>query len=124
MDLSLDLPDGYLFVRRVESACVTLVDREVRTSFLLSADRVEDWPVTVASMLDATQVDSVLSLQPEVVLLGTGGKQVFPPAEFIAGFLSRGVGIEVMDNSAAARTYNLLAGEGRRVVAAFILEQA
>ena len=39
----------------------------------------------------------------------------------MAAFLQRGVGIEVMDNAAAARTFNVLAGEGRRVVAAFVL---
>ncbi|HEX8777482.1 MAG TPA: MTH938/NDUFAF3 family protein, partial [Rhodanobacter sp.] len=42
-------------------------------------------------------------------------------AAFMAGFLGRGIGIEVMDNAATARTYNLLAGEGRHVVAAFML---
>jgi uncharacterized protein len=63
----------------------------------------------------------VLDLQPEVVLLGTGVRQQFPPAAFMAGFLRKGIGIEVMDNAAAARTYDLLASEGRRVVAAFIL---
>jgi uncharacterized protein len=46
---------------------------------------------------------------------------VFPAAAFMAGFLRKGIGIEVMDNAAAARTYDLLAGEGRHVVAAFIL---
>ena len=123
MDLSLDRPEGYLFVRRVESAVVTLGDRQLQQSFLLAPDQVEAWEATAASALDATQVEPIMALQPEVVLLGTGDKQVFPAAEFMAGFLRRGVGIEVMDNSAAARTYNLLAGEGRRVVAGFILER-
>lgn len=123
MDLSLDRPEGHLYVRRVESTVVTLGDRQLHRSFLLAPDKVEDWTVTSASTLDATQVERVLALQPEVVLLGTGDKQVFPAAEFMAGFLRRGVGIEVMDNAAAARTFNLLAGEGRRVVAGFILDQ-
>ena len=43
------------------------------------------------------------------------------PAEVMAGFLRRGIGIEAMTNGSAARTYSLLAGEGRKVVAAFIL---
>jgi uncharacterized protein len=42
----------------------------------------------------------------------------------MAGFLRKGVGVEVMDNAAAARTYNLLASEGRHVVAGFILPGA
>ena len=122
MDLSLDLPEGYLFVRRVGARSVTLIDRELADSFLLAPDRaIEHWLVDTATALGAGDVDTLLALQPELVILGTGGKQVFPAAEFIAGFLRKGIGIEVMDNAAAARTYNLLAGEGRRVVAGFIL---
>jgi uncharacterized protein len=122
MDLSFDLPDGYLFVRRVGERSVALADRELEASFLLASDKVvEDWPVNSVHQLDASHVDSLLSLQPELVLLGTGAKQTFPAAAFMAGFLRKGIGIEVMDNGAAARTYNLLAGEGRRVVAGFIL---
>lgn len=122
MDLSLDHPGDYLFVRRVTERAVTVVDRELTASFLLSRERaVEQWPVTSAQALTDSHVTDVLALKPEVVLLGTGTRQQFPPAAFMAGFLRRGIGIEVMDNAAAARTYDLLAGEGRRVVAAFIL---
>ncbi|WP_049621464.1 Mth938-like domain-containing protein [Frateuria defendens] len=122
MDLTLDRPGDYLFVRRVDERRITVVDRELARSFLLAPDRViEDWPVTSAQALDAPHVEDILALQPELVLLGTGARQQFPAAAFLAGFLRRGVGIEVMDNAAAARTYGLLAGEGRRVVAAFIL---
>lgn len=122
MDLNLELPEGYLFVRRVGEHGVTLIDRELTDSFLLAPDRVvEHWEVREAGALDATHVDALLALQPELVLLGTGTRQTFPAAAFTAGFLRKGIGIEVMDNAAAARTYNLLAGEGRRVVAAFML---
>lgn len=55
------------------------------------------------------------------MLLGTGAKLVRPPVAVLAPLLTRGIGCEVMDNAAAARTFNLLASEGRRVVAAFVL---
>jgi uncharacterized protein len=122
MDLSLDRPEGYLFVRRVGPRSITLIDRDLEKSFLLAPDRaIENWPVDAASVLDANHVDALLALQPELVILGTGERQIFPAAAFMAGFLRKGIGIEVMDNAAAARTYNLLAGEGRRVIAGFIL---
>jgi uncharacterized protein len=125
MDLSLDRPEGYLFVRRVGAHSITLIDRELACSFLLAPDRViENWPVETAVALEASHVENLLALQPELVILGTGERQIFPAAAFMAGFLRKGVGIEVMDNAAAARTYNLLAGEGRRVVAGFILPAA
>jgi uncharacterized protein len=122
MDLSFDHPEGYLYVRNVSAGSIVLADRELTKSCLLAVNRVvEDWPVQAASELDASQVETLLSLQPELVILGTGITQIFPAAVFMAGFLGKGVGIEVMDNAAAARTYNLLAGEGRRVIAGFIL---
>ncbi|UGB39430.1 Mth938-like domain-containing protein [Frateuria soli] len=125
MDLSLERPEGYLFIRRVGERSITVVDRELTASFLLAPDRVvEAWPVDDVAALDGDAGEAVRALEPEVVLLGTGSRQRFPSAAFMAGFLRLGIGIEVMDNAAAARTYDLLAGEGRRVVAAFILPLA
>ena len=63
----------------------------------------------------------LLALDPEVVVLGTGGTQAFPPPDTLAACLARGVGLEAMTNAAAARTFNVLASEGRRVVAAFVI---
>ena len=124
MDLSLDRPGTYLFVRRVTASSITVVDRELTASFLLSPERaVENWPISASNQLDASHVEAILELKPEVVLLGTGERQVFPAPAFMAGLLRKGVGVEVMDNAAAARTYDLLAGENRRVVAAFILPE-
>jgi len=125
MDLSLEQADGYLLVRRVDARSVTLLDRVVEHSFLLTpAGITEAWPVTAAGSLGVDDVPVLLALKPEVVILGTGERQVFPAAAFMAGFLRKGVGVEVMDNAAAARTYNLLASEGRHVVAGFILRGA
>ena len=125
MDLSFERPGDYLFVRRVGAQTITVGDRDLSESFLLLPDRiVEHWPVTQVQSLDTAHVEPMLALQPELVLLGTGASQAFPAAAFLAGFLRKGVGIEVMDNAATARTYDLLAGEGRRVLAAFILPAA
>lgn len=122
MDLSLDRPESFLFVRRTAADRITVVDRDITSSFLLAPDRiVEGWPVSDAKALRPDLAEPFFALQPELVLLGTGERQSFPPAEFLAAFLRRGVGIEVMDNAAAARTYDLLAGESRRVVVGFIL---
>ncbi|SDF25662.1 Mth938-like domain-containing protein [Dyella sp. 333MFSha] len=122
MDLSFEHPGEYLFVRRVGPDTVTVVDRDFRTSLLLTPERVvEDWAVSDASQLGADDVETFVALGPELVLLGTGERQVFPPAAFMAGLLKKGIGVEAMTNGSAARTYSLLAGEGRKVLAAFIL---
>ena len=116
---------GQLFVRRCAADRIVVVDREFDASFILALDRVvEGWPATRADALGPADAEALLALDPEVVLLGTGPRQAFPPAAFMAAFLSRRVGIEPMDNAAAARTFNVLGAEGRRVVAAFLLPGA
>ncbi len=59
----------------------------------------------------------VFALQPDVVLLGTGAKQMFPGRVIRQAFAARKVGLEVMDLGAACRTYNILVQEERRVAA-------
>ena len=63
----------------------------------------------------------ILALGPEIVLLGTGQLQVFPPASFRAQFLGVGIGFEVMNTGAACRTFNVLVTEQRRVAALLLV---
>jgi len=98
------------------------MDRALTRSFILARDRaIEDWDVNDIAALAPQQVEPILALKPDVVLLGSGARQQFPSQAVLAEFLKRGVGVEVMDNAACARTWNVLAGEHRNVVAAFIL---
>ncbi len=123
MQLIHDRPEGYFFIRAWRADAITVIDRELRRSFVIAPDRViEDWPPTTVAGLDAARIEGLLELDPELVLLGTGNRLVFPPRELLLPLHRRRIGVEVMDNGAASRTYNLLAAEGRRVVAAFLLD--
>lgn len=122
MQLHWQRPDSHLFVRRLDGGRITVVDREFDASFVLSPERVvERWPVDDVRRIDDAALDAIVALQPEVVLIGSGARIAFPEPRVMAYFLTRRIGVEVMDNAAAARTFNVLADEGRRVVAAFIL---
>lgn len=122
MELNFE-PPTHLFVRRVADDVVVVGERSVRSSFLLTPETlVESWGVTSMEALEHGGIEPILALQPELVLLGSGRRQRFPPAAVQAAFLKLGIGIETMDNAAAARTFNLVAGEGRHVVAAFMIE--
>lgn len=122
MQLTLERPEHDFVLRGANGACATVNDRRLTTSFILAPDAlIEDWPVPGVDLLTPEHLRPVLELQPEVLLLGTGERQAFAPAIAQAACLQAGVGFEAMNNAAAARTFNVLAGEGRRVVAAFIL---
>ena len=123
MQLSHERPDYAWVLRGADGRRARVNDRVLENSFALSPDRlVEDWPApATAAALEPAHLEPLLALEPELVVLGTGERQVFPTPAVLGACLTRGIGIEVMDNAAAARTYNVLAGEGRRVVAALLL---
>ena len=60
--------------------------------------------------------------QPELVIFGSGARLRFAPPAFMRALMQKRIGIETMDTLAACRTYNILAGEGRRVIAALLIE--
>ena len=122
MQLNLERPDYAWALRGADGDHALVNERELRASFVIAPDTLlEDWPVRDAAMLDVAQLEPIFAMRPELVILGTGARQVFPPPAILAAFLTRGLGIEVMTNAAAARTYSVLAGEGRRVVAGFVI---
>lgn len=122
MQLAQENPDFVYVLRGISDAGVLVNQETLTRSFLLTPHRIVlDWRPTSAAGLAPEDLLAVLDLQPALVLLGTGPRQVFPSAAAMAALLTRGVGIEVMDSSAAARTFNVLATEGRKVVAAFLL---
>lgn len=122
MQLSQERPDSAFWFRRCGPGEVVVGDRVLTRSFLLAPERlVEDWPVREAAAFDVGAASALLELDPELVLLGTGARQVFPSHESRVVLLRRQIGIEVMDNAAVCRTWNLLAAEGRRPLAAVML---
>ena len=122
MQLTEHRNERQLFVRKADASTVVLVDRVFTRSLVLNAARaIEDFAPRSVYELDAAAISCILELQPEVVLLGTGMRAVFPAPAVLAEFLRRGIGLETMDNAAAARTFNVLIGEGRHAVAVFLL---
>jgi uncharacterized protein len=95
---------------------------ERRASFVLTADAVVDGfaPGGFDALKEADFV-ALLEHGPEIVLLGTGAMLRFPHPRLVRALAEAGVGLEVMDTAAACRTFNILAAEGRKVVAALLL---
>lgn len=122
MQLNHELPDYAFSLRSADGQTARVNDRTLSASFILSPQQlIEEWPVRESATLTPDDLAPLLALQPEVILLGTGERQVFPPAAVMAACLRQGVGLEVMTNAAAARTFNVLASESRKVVAGFLL---
>ena len=122
MSFILQPPEHAFTVRSVSDSGIVVNERKLTTSFYLSPESLhENWSPRDIDALQPDDLSGLLELNPEVILLGSGTIQRFPAAIIMATCLRRGVGIEVMTNAAAARTFSVLASESRRVVAAFLL---
>ena len=105
--------EGYVEVNRARH----------RASLVVTGTRlITDWPAGSIEGLSADHIAAIVELAPEIVLLGTGAAFRFPEPALLAPLHRAGIGVEVMDTAAACRTYNILLGEGRNVLAALIVQ--
>ena len=122
MKFSLDTLGGQHVIRSYTAGEVRVDDQVLRGSFLLSADAlVRDWPPQTLEQLGAEHLEQAVELDPELIVLGVGSRQRFPATAVVAPLYRRQIGLEVMTTDAACRTYNILRGEDRRVVAAILM---
>ena len=110
-------------IHRIESGAITVGNQRLSKNFALTADEVlDDWQACVIEELTEKDFKPLIASAPELILLGTGSKPVFPPRELVFSLARQGIGLEAMDTAAACRTFNILISEGRRVAAVMIVE--
>ena len=81
-----------------------------------------DWSCQSFDDLTAAHFAVLAGQSPELVIFGSGERIRFPNPPWLAPLYARRIGIETMDTNAACRTYNILAGEGRDVLLAVLIE--
>ena len=118
MRFTQDSSSAANLVRSYGDGELRINDEVYRSAVIVSASAVRAAP-DICGMEDIARLDAsrILEFAPELVLLGTGQRQIFPAAQLRTQFLSAGIGFEVMDTGAACRTFNVLVAEQRRVVA-------
>ena len=122
MKFTLDRPGTLHVVRGYTPGRLRIGEQEYARSVIVSAARlIADWRPQHIGELTAADLEPALALKPQVLLLGSGARQVFPSPELLAQLYAARIGFEVMDTAAACRTYNVLVGEGREVAAALII---
>ncbi len=121
MDLTLQKPGEHHFIHSVSGDGIRVVDQVCIGPIIVSATRlITDWSVHRAEDLGSQSLAQILDLEPELVLIGTGERQVFLAPELMMVFYRQNVGVEIMNTPAACRTFNVLVSEGRNVVAALM----
>ena len=113
--------DGINLIRRYGADFIVIGDQEIRASCIVGASTLLPWTPRSIDELTREHFAPLFALEPEVVVLATGARQLFPRAALRAEFATRKIGLEVMEIGAACRTYNVLVGESRHVLAAILL---
>ena len=122
MKFALDPNDGGNTVSGYEAGRIRIRGQLFERPLLVMADHLQpDWPPTCIAELSSQHLREIVTLKPNVVILGTGERQQFPDPRTFIPLMDAGIGYEVMDTAAACRTYNVLLSEGRKVLGAFLL---
>ena len=78
---------------------------------------LESWAAPSVENLSIESLGTLLDLGPELMIVGTGSQQLLPNRDLMFAMARSGVGLEIMDTPACARTFNVLLAEGRSVAA-------
>ena len=120
MKLHPDTSNGFSIQSYSEEGVVVNGKCQVGPLLLCSVQGPQKWSADSFETLTQAAFDELLPFSPELVIFGSGKRIHFPSPKLIQSLIHKRIGLETMDNGAACRTFNVLAGEGRRVVMALL----
>jgi len=121
--LHLSNPAGLnLFTAYGDDYVAVNKEKHSKNLIVLPEAIIFEWSTATPASLAGNDMTKLLELGSEIILLGTGRRQCFPPGALMRPFAPAGIGLEIMDLQAACRTYNILAAEGRKVAAALLFD--
>ena len=110
-------------IRAFEPGRVRIGEQWFTSNLIVTADRIlSDWTLATPGKVTAEDLAPALAFKPELIVVGAGLSASVPDIDLMESLAAQSVGLEVMHTAAACRTYNVLVHEGRRVVAALVLE--
>jgi uncharacterized protein len=122
MQIDLDMGDGQNQIRGLGKGQIKINDTVWQQNVIVAPDQILPWAAKDTQSLTRTHVETLMELQPAIVLIGTGERPSLPQPWLIEALQTRQIGIEMMTTAAACRTYNVIMAEGRYVVAALIVD--
>ncbi|MES9843599.1 MAG: Mth938-like domain-containing protein [Candidatus Sedimenticola sp. PURPLELP] len=115
-------PSGGYAVKAYKDGQIIIDEKVFTSSLILMPNKViPDWRPVCFQDLASGDFRQLIDLEPDLVLLGTGEKHLFPSPALFHSLVDAGIGLESMTTPAACRTYNILMSEGRKVAAALLL---
>ena len=122
MPLNLDENHALYQIRAFKPGMIQVNEKILTHSVIIAPNQmIENWSPQTSEELSAATLSPVIALKPDILLIGTGSALVLLPIEIYGDLINLGIGVEIMDTSAACRTYNALSAENRNVVAALVI---
>lgn len=120
--LSLDENQAKFQIRAYKAGKIQINENIYTKSIVVSPDALlVDWQPQTIDELTAESLKIIMTLQPDIVLLGTGSQLHFLSPSIYGELINKNIGVEVMSTQSACSTYNALSAENRRVAAALLL---
>jgi uncharacterized protein len=122
MKFAQDQINSRYVIEACEPGRIQVAGQVFRHNLLIMPGKLlQPWEVASMDDFGEEQLRALVTHAPDVLILGTGQTQIFPHPSLFAACMQAGIGWEVMPTDAACRTYNILHGEDRRVLAALVL---
>jgi uncharacterized protein len=122
MSLTLDDNQAQYQIRAFKPGFIQINQQLFTHSLIVTPTKlIENWAPQHITDLTHAHFKMIIDLHPDILILGTGEELQFPSIELYGELINEGIGVEIMDTSAACRTYNVLTSENRNVAAALII---
>ena len=122
MKLDFDSATSALTIGAYGPGWIQIRDQRITTPCVVSAQAVTtDLLPPHLAALEFAHFERLAEHGADIVILGTGSRQHFVDYTFVTRLAALGIGLEVMDTGAACRSYNVLVGEERAVLAALYM---
>ncbi|VAW34621.1 hypothetical protein MNBD_GAMMA01-874 [hydrothermal vent metagenome] len=122
MQLIENIDPGVNVIIAVDNSSITLnEDVLLQTCIINNNCLLTDLSLTSLQGLEPVHIEHLLSTDPELIILGSGVQHIFPDVEILDPIATQNIGFEVMNNKSAARTYNILVAEGRKVACLLVI---
>lgn len=118
MDFSLDNGQTAYRLHRYSNGTLYVDQAEYNSPIVITPQALlAPWGPTSIKTVSEDDIESLLSLEPQIVLIGTGETLYYLEPKRLTPLIEAQIGFEMMTTQAACRTYTVLMAEGRQVVA-------
>ncbi len=123
MDLSETVSQHPNIIKSATAHNCEFYHRSYHESIIIPWDAaIEPIELKVVQQLNQKMIKRLAKMKPEVILLATGERIEFPDTEILTPLVTGNIGFEVLDNQAAARTFNILMSEDRKVLCLMLIQ--